>query len=171
MMALRSHGRSNASWRYLICSGGLCFFVEARFCYPLRAAPANPDFLLGGRTSASAECRHWSGRAVRWSSCTICLEGRFPWMRRAYRRFSALAATALAGSTRLRTADHLHQIATVPMNSVIDASAAASSMKIFNIAGLPWDTSSGLSNLGCRQSFRSETAAFKKSAPVQLTFG
>ena len=22
----------------------------------------NPDFLLGGRTSASAECRHWSGR-------------------------------------------------------------------------------------------------------------
>ena len=23
-------------------------------------------FLLGGRTSASAECRHWSGRAVRW---------------------------------------------------------------------------------------------------------
>ena len=28
---------------------------------------SNPDFLLGGRTSASAECRHWSGRAVRWS--------------------------------------------------------------------------------------------------------
>ena len=27
---------------------------------------SNPDFLLGGRTSASAECRHWSGRAVRW---------------------------------------------------------------------------------------------------------
>ena len=23
--------------------------------------------------SASAECRHWSGRAVRWSSCTILL--------------------------------------------------------------------------------------------------
>ena len=22
---------------------------------------SNPDFLLGGRTSASAECRHWSG--------------------------------------------------------------------------------------------------------------
>jgi len=33
----------------------------------------NPDFLLGGRTSASAECRHWSGRAVRWSSCAILL--------------------------------------------------------------------------------------------------
>jgi len=32
---------------------------------------SNPDFLLGGRTSASAECRHWSGRAVRWSSCAI----------------------------------------------------------------------------------------------------
>src|SRR6185312_8628694 len=30
-----------------------------------------PDFLLGGRTSASAECRHWSGRAVR--SCAILL--------------------------------------------------------------------------------------------------
>src|SRR5207342_3372075 len=28
---------------------------------------------LGGRTSASAECRHWSGRAVRWSSCAILL--------------------------------------------------------------------------------------------------
>jgi hypothetical protein len=40
------------------------------------------------------------------------------------------------------------QIATVPMNSVIDANVAASSMKIFNIAGLPSDTSSGLSNLG-----------------------
>ena len=26
------------------------------------------DFLLGGRTSASAERQHWSGRAVRWSS-------------------------------------------------------------------------------------------------------
>ena len=30
------------------------------------------------------------------------------------------------------------QIATVPMNSVIDANVAASSMTIFNIAGLPW---------------------------------
>ena len=26
-----------------------------------------------GRTSASAECGHWSGRAVRWSSCAILL--------------------------------------------------------------------------------------------------
>ena len=33
----------------------------------------NPDFLLGERTSASVECRHWSGRAVRWSSCAILL--------------------------------------------------------------------------------------------------
>ena len=33
----------------------------------------NPDFLLGGRTSASAECGHWSGRAVRWSSYAILL--------------------------------------------------------------------------------------------------
>ena len=30
---------------------------------------SNPDFLLEGRTSASAECRHWSGRAVGLSSC------------------------------------------------------------------------------------------------------
>src|SRR6476659_6206669 len=25
---------------------------------------SNPDFVLGGRTSASAECRHWSARAA-----------------------------------------------------------------------------------------------------------
>ena len=37
---------------------------------------SNPDFLLGGRRSASAECRHWSGRAVRWSSCAILLSGK-----------------------------------------------------------------------------------------------
>ena len=30
-------------------------------------------FLLGGRTSACAECRHWSGRGARWSSCAILL--------------------------------------------------------------------------------------------------
>src|SRR6476646_11533214 len=42
---------------------------------PCRRCPlgSNPDFLLAGRTSASAECRHWSGRAVRWSSCAILL--------------------------------------------------------------------------------------------------
>jgi hypothetical protein len=34
---------------------------------------SNSAFLLGGRTSASAECRHWSERAVRWSSCAILL--------------------------------------------------------------------------------------------------
>ena len=39
----------------------------------------NPDFLLGGCTSASAECRHWSGRAVRSSSCAI-LPGPAPAM-------------------------------------------------------------------------------------------
>src|SRR6476659_2030975 len=27
---------------------------------------SNPDFLLGGRTSASADCRHWSTRTARW---------------------------------------------------------------------------------------------------------
>ena len=33
---------------------------------PTSETGSNPDFLLGGRTSAFAECRHWSGRAVRW---------------------------------------------------------------------------------------------------------
>ena len=33
----------------------------------MTALGSNPDFLIGGRTSASAECRHWSGSAVRWS--------------------------------------------------------------------------------------------------------
>jgi hypothetical protein len=60
------------------------------------------------------------------------------------------------------------------MNSVIDASAAASSMKIFNIAGLPWDTSSGLSNLGVGdRSYRK--LGFQKigadSVNVWLTYG
>ena len=31
------------------------------------------ELLLRDDTSASAECRHWSGRAVRWSSCAILL--------------------------------------------------------------------------------------------------
>ena len=44
---------------------------------------SNPDFLLGGLTSASAECRHWSGRAVRWSSCAILLRGLLEFERHA----------------------------------------------------------------------------------------
>ena len=36
----------------------------------LRLKPGLPPW---GRTPASAECRHWSGRAVRWSSCAILL--------------------------------------------------------------------------------------------------
>ena len=39
---------------------------------------SNSDFLLGGRTFASAECRHWSGRVVRWSSCAILLSCALP---------------------------------------------------------------------------------------------
>jgi len=46
---------------------------------------SNPDFLLGGRTSASAECRHWSGRAVRWSSCAILLSCAYACRRWRYR--------------------------------------------------------------------------------------
>ena len=30
-------------------------------CPMCQLGRSNPDFLLGGRTSASAECRHWSG--------------------------------------------------------------------------------------------------------------
>ena len=48
-------------------------FLRAKSVKPRYVRLANPDFLLGGRTSASAECRHWSGRAVRWSSCAILL--------------------------------------------------------------------------------------------------
>ena len=43
----------------------------------MNGAGPNPDFLLGGRTSAFAKCRHWSGRAVRWSSCAILLRPSF----------------------------------------------------------------------------------------------
>ena len=43
------------------------------------------------RTSASAECRHWSGRAVRWSSGAILL--RMP----ASRRKSAVGQTEPLG--------------------------------------------------------------------------
>src|SRR5207342_2946142 len=46
---------------------------SARLYATSASGRSNPDFLLGGRTSASAECRHWSGRAVRWSSCAILL--------------------------------------------------------------------------------------------------
>ena len=45
---------------------------------PTSGLGPNPDFLLGGPTSASAECRHWSGRAVRWSCCAILLSGSAP---------------------------------------------------------------------------------------------
>ena len=33
----------------------------------------NPDLLLGGCTSASAECRHWSGRASVGQVAQFCL--------------------------------------------------------------------------------------------------
>src|SRR5258705_7232027 len=69
---------------------------------------SNPDFLLGGRTSASAESRHWSGRAVRLSSCAILLRpgpaageaGRPP-------EPATMAATnkCLARSNKSRTGD------------------------------------------------------------------
>ena len=55
------------------------------------------------------------------------------------------------------------QIATVPMNSVIDANVAASSMKVFSIAGLPQTTSPSL-QISAPGDRSGRTAALKKSA-------
>jgi hypothetical protein len=58
-----------------------------------------PEFLLGGRTSASTECRHWSGRAVRWPSCAILLS--LSWLEvktTPVRRRPAIAFACLRGS-------------------------------------------------------------------------
>jgi hypothetical protein len=51
-----------------------------------------------------------------------------------FKRMGDAAARAVAAQN---CGINCAQIATVPMNSVIDASAAASSMKILNIARLP----------------------------------
>jgi hypothetical protein len=51
--------------------------VSARKMRPNVRSPIwgpNPNFLLGGRTSASAECRHKSRTAVRWSSWMGCVQ-------------------------------------------------------------------------------------------------
>ena len=64
----------------------------------------NPDFLLGGRTSASAECRHWSERAVRWSSCAILLSyacARRRWRSRSARPSSCKTTRTLSGSSAI----------------------------------------------------------------------
>ena len=63
---------------------------------------SNPDFLLGGRTSASAECRHWSARAVRWSSCAILLSCD------AHRRrlWASSASASAMSATRPVSPDH-----------------------------------------------------------------
>ena len=68
-------------WKPVSCSavpchslGGQVSLILRKFRQPCHVPFAsNPDFLLGGRTSASAEYRHWSGRAVRWSRCAILL--------------------------------------------------------------------------------------------------
>ena len=63
---------------------------------------SNPDFLLGGRMSASAECRHWSGRAVRWSSCAILLSCAYACRRcrsRSARPSSCSTISTSAGSS------------------------------------------------------------------------
>ena len=57
------------------------------------------NFLLGGRTSASAECRHWSGRAVRWSSCAILLSCAY-----------ACAAVAFALGETVELQDHVDAV-------------------------------------------------------------
>ena len=57
----------------MIPRGSPSFTVNSsEHCWVLMSGSGpNPDFLLGGRTSGSAESGHWSGRAVRWSSCAI----------------------------------------------------------------------------------------------------
>ena len=40
---------------------------------------SNPDFLLGGRTSASAKCRHWSAGQSVGQAAQFCLE-TFCWV-------------------------------------------------------------------------------------------
>ena len=51
--------------------------------------------------SASAECRHWSGRAVRWSSCAILLSCACAWRRwrsRSARPSSCRTTSTLSGT-------------------------------------------------------------------------
>jgi hypothetical protein len=45
------------------CAGALDEPAANQVKASAAASGPNPDSLLGGRTSASAECRHWSGRA------------------------------------------------------------------------------------------------------------
>jgi hypothetical protein len=56
------------------------------------------------------------------------------------------------------------------MNSVIDAKVAASSMKIFNIAGLP-RTQAPASQISVPAIVPVGNCGLQKSAPVQLTLG
>jgi hypothetical protein len=62
------------------------------------------------------------------------------------------------------------QIATVPMNSVIDAKVAASLMKILNIAGLP-RTQAPAFQISVPAIVPVRNCGLQKSAPVQLTLG
>jgi hypothetical protein len=62
------------------------------------------------------------------------------------------------------------QIATVPMNRVIDANVAASSMKIFNIADLP-RTQAPAFQISVPAIVPVRNCGLQKSAPVQLTLG
>ena len=43
---------------------GIVFHARAPTCWSIQTTSRK---VLGGRMTASAECRHWSGRAVRWS--------------------------------------------------------------------------------------------------------
>jgi hypothetical protein len=57
---------------------------------------------IAADTSASAECRHWSGRAVRWSSCAILLSCD------AHRRrlWASSASASAMSATRPVSPDH-----------------------------------------------------------------
>src|SRR5271166_2475745 len=56
---------------------------------------SNPDFLLGGRSSASAECRHWSGRQSVGQAAQLCLAPE--------RNIARLASAVLIGHSKAPT--------------------------------------------------------------------
>src|SRR4029077_12878781 len=87
-----------------------CIILILRGCAASQSAKdrfgsSNPDFRLGGRTSASAECRHWSARAVRWSSCAILLRSA----RQACAARAAVLGVAVANAITL-----------APVNDAVD---------------------------------------------------
>jgi branched-chain amino acid transport system substrate-binding protein len=76
MQMSRFNGEHNELFGSVIAGeiGTQCLDTEARRG-PFQVQTRTSSF--GDCTSASAECGHWSGRAVRWSSCAILLRFAF----------------------------------------------------------------------------------------------